>query len=66
MTWLRACGTQRRLTPAYTDPKTRGPETDMTETPEQRKKLIVFGLCVFALSVFMYVSFIAKVALDGP
>jgi len=38
----------------------------MTDTPEQRKKLIVFGLCVGALSLFMYVSFIAKVALQGP
>jgi len=41
-------------------------ENEMTETPEQRKKLVVFGLCVFAVSVFMYVIFIAKVALDGP
>jgi hypothetical protein len=38
----------------------------MTETPDQKKKLVLFGLCVGALSLFMYVSFIAKVALQGP
>ncbi len=38
----------------------------MTETPQQRKKLILFGLGVGALSLFMYVSFIAKVAFQGP
>ena len=38
----------------------------MTQTPPYKKRLFIFGLCVGAVSLFMYVSFIAKVALDGP
>jgi hypothetical protein len=41
-------------------------EIAMTDSPPDRKKLVVFGLCVAGLSLFMYVSFIAKVAFDGP
>ena len=38
----------------------------MTQSPPDRKKLVVFGLCLAGLSLFMYVSFVLKVAFDGP
>lgn len=38
----------------------------MTESTPDKKKLIIFGLCAGAVSLFMYVSFIAKVVFDGP
>lgn len=38
----------------------------MTQPRPEKKKLVVFGLCVGAVSLFMYLSFIAKVAFDGP
>jgi hypothetical protein len=41
-------------------------EVGMTQSPPDKKKLVVFGLCVAGASLFMYVSFIAKVVFDGP
>lgn len=38
----------------------------MTHPQPDKKKLAIFGLCVGAVALFMYVSFIAKVAFDGP
>ena len=38
----------------------------MAQPPPDKKKLIIFGLCTGAVSLFMYVSFIAKVAFNGP
>jgi len=38
----------------------------MTDSTPDKKKLVVFGLCLAGMSLFMYVSFIAKVAFDGP
>ncbi len=38
----------------------------MTDSTPDKQKLVVFGLCLAGLSIFMYVSFIAKVAFDGP
>lgn len=38
----------------------------MTDSTPDKKKLVVFGLCLVGISVFMYFSFIAKVAFDGP
>jgi len=40
--------------------------TDQNEQPPSRRKLVLFGLLTAGLSVVMYVSFIAKVALKGP
>ncbi len=38
----------------------------MTQMPTDKKRMVLFGLCVAGVALFMYVSFIAKVALDGP
>lgn len=38
----------------------------MNDSEPDKKKLVIFGLCVGGVSLFMYVSFIAKVAFDGP
>lgn len=38
----------------------------MKGTPNNGKRLAIFGFCVGAISLFMYFSFIAKVALKGP
>jgi hypothetical protein len=57
------CATSRATKTAHSQSNL---EIAMTDSPPDKKKLVVFGLCVAGLSLFMYVSFIAKVAFDGP
>ena len=38
----------------------------MTDRPPDKNRLVIFGLCLGAIALFMYASFIAKVAFEGP
>lgn len=39
---------------------------DDSREKAHRRKLVLFGLAMAALSLFMYVSFILKTAIKGP
>lgn len=57
--------------PGSTDPTASGArpgpggETSAGKAPS-RRKLVIFGLLLAAVSLFMYVSFIVKTAVRGP
>ena len=42
------------------------PDPNTPPPPKDRKKLVLFALMLIGMSLFMYVSFIIKVAVNGP
>ena len=40
--------------------------TNQQHQPPSRRKLVIFALAMGGLSLAMYLSFIAKVAINGP